>query len=176
MKPELKNSIHYIAKKAGKQSMHTIPPTYFNTIEDNVFTKISESSFSKEHGFSTPNYYFNTLENKILQKEKTSQKQGKYTVFKNNVLKYSVFATAACFILFFSIYNNFETNNNSININLLADNDIENWLEDNADHFTITLEDISFDENNFSLANIEEDSIEEYLQTTETLSILNEIN
>ncbi len=175
MKPELKNSIHYIAKKAGKQSMHTIPPTYFNTVEDNVFTKITESSFSKKHGFSTPNYYFNTLENKILQKEKTSQKQEKYIVFKNNVLKYSALATAACFILFFSIYNNFRVNN-TVDINLLADNDIENWLENNVDQFTITLEDISFDENNFSLADIEDDSIEDYLQNTETLSILNEIN
>lgn len=176
MKPELQNSIHYITKKVGKQSMHTIPPTYFNTIEDKVFIKIAESSFSKEHGFSTPNSYFNTLEKSILQKEKTSQKQGKYSVFKNNILKYSVLATAACFLLFFSIYNNFRTDNTSIDINLLADNDIEIWLENNADHFTIALEDISLDENNFSLTNIEDDSIEDYLQTTETLSILNEIN
>ena len=156
MNPNVQKSINYILKKTGKQSMHTVPSAYFDSLEDQICTKIVARSFSKEHGFSIPKYYSNTLENKVLQKIVVRRKQPPPLR-----LKYSLSLAAACLVLFFAIYNPFKTNN--LNFNSLADNEIENWLENNADRFLITDDDFSF-EDAFLLTSLEETTLEEYLQ------------
>jgi len=171
MNSALQNSVDYLLKKAGKNSGYNVPTSYFESFEEQLYLNVSEASFPKKHGYATPNNYFTSLENTTLKKITKPQKRGRRIELKKKLLTYSTLATAACLLLFFSFYN--AINTNSLHIDSLADTEIESWLENNLQDFSIAYEDIDIDETSFLLTTIEDSALEEYLNTTET--IINEL-
>ena len=75
MKKDLKNSIEFIYKKAGRNLYFSFPPNYFEDLDNAIFSKITTSKLSKKTGFKTHKSYFSDVENKILEKISKEQHQ-----------------------------------------------------------------------------------------------------
>ncbi|PQJ78806.1 hypothetical protein [Polaribacter porphyrae] len=175
MERELKNSANYIQEKAGKKTGFNTPSDYFDAIEQSVSSKLSEEQFNKEKAFEVPNNYFNNLESTILSKV-AIKKEPKVVSFKERILKIIPYAAAACIVLF--IGSNMLTFNKNTDI-LISDNEIEFWLETStihSDDIASVFEEDILEENDFSLTTIKDETIEDYINTIDNSSILNEIN
>lgn len=179
MENELKNSVQYINNKVGKKTGFSAPTNYFDTLEDSILTKLVEENFSNEKAFKVPENYFDDLENNVLQRIASEEKETKVISFKERVFKLIPIAAAASIILFIGL-NAFVFNTiDELTLDSLSNNDIEYWLDTNALHSTdiITVyEDDILEENDFLFTEIKDESIEDYLNTMDESSLLNELN
>ncbi|WP_298778067.1 hypothetical protein [uncultured Polaribacter sp.] len=179
MENELKSSIDYINKKTTKETGFSIPSNYLNNLEDTILLKISEENLSNNSGFKTPQNYFDTLEHAILSKVITSKKEPKVISFKERVFKIIPFAAAASIVLFISLNSFIFNTNDKLTFDSLNDTDIEYWLENNNINTMDISEIIAVDilkENDFSMANISDENIEEYINSIDDIIIIDEID
>jgi hypothetical protein len=179
MENEIKNSEDYINKKTGKNSGFSVPSNYFDNLEDAISLKIYEENLSINPGFTAPKDYFNTLEDSVLTKIKTPKKERRVVSFKERILKTIPYAAAACIVLFIGL-NSFSFNTNEeVTFDSLNDSDYEYWLDSN----TLNSSDVSnllssdiLEENDFSLTNIDDEIIEDYMYNIDNSSLINEID
>ena len=89
------------------------------------------------------------------------------------------FAAAASIILFIGLNTFVFNQNNEISIDNLTESDIEYWLNNSDMHdsdVALVLDDDILEENGFSLTNLKDENIEEYINSIDNSSLLNEIN
>jgi len=179
MNIELKNSEEFITNKVGKKTGFKVLENYFESLEDAIFTRLSEELFTKQTGFETPSNYFNNLEETILTKISSEEKVVKVIPLYTRIARFASIASAACVLLFvgFQLFSSSET----ISFDTLAFGDVENWVENNIvlidsyelnDAFKIS----DFDGNELLLSEISDETIENYLTNVDTSTLLNEID
>lgn len=178
MENETRNSEQFIKSTLGNKNPFATPDNYFDAIEDQFSAKLAEESFSKENPFKVSDKYFDSLEDTILAKVHSGKKEVKVISLKDRLLKAIPFAAAASIILFIGLNTfNFKTDNTA-SLDSLSDADIEYWLDSNTLHTTdiaSVLEDDLLDENAFYFTDIEDESIEDYINTDDNSYLLNEL-
>jgi len=179
MENELKNSVEYINNKVGKKTGFSAPTNYFDTLEDSILTKLAEENFGNKSAFKVPENYFDDLENNILQRISSEEKETKVISFKERIFKLIPIAAAASIILFIGL-NAFVFNTiDELTLDSLSNNDIEYWLDTNTIHSTdisTVYEDDILEENEFLFTEIKDESIEDYINSIDNTSLLNELN
>ncbi|SDR82256.1 hypothetical protein SAMN05216503_1051 [Polaribacter sp. KT25b] len=178
MEREIKNNVNYISKKTGKKTGFSTPTDYFNNLEDVIATKISEENLNKEIGFKVPDTYFNNLEDTILAKV-SSEKETKIISFKDRLLKMIPYAAAASIVLFIGLNSFVFNTDKELTLDSLTDTEIEYWLDANTlntNDISIVLEDDLLDENDFYFTTLNDETIEDYINSIDNIALLNEIN
>jgi hypothetical protein len=180
MEKKLNNSIEYITNKVGKETGFSIPRDYLDTIEDEFSLSLSEGKLKKESSFTFPENYFDKLEDKILDKVTNHQKTVKVISLREKIVRFTSIAAAACLFVFIGINSFSDATKSSFDIDSLADSDIEFWLENNTTTFTendvtLVFDETDFDETELISNNITDDHLEEYLNSIETSTLLNDI-
>lgn len=178
MEQKIKNSEAYLNSVLGKESGFSIPENYFNSVEKNIELKFSEEKLVKETGFKMPDSYFTNLEDSILAKVSSEEKETKIISFKERVLKLIPLAAAASVILFIGLNSFVFNKTDELTLDSLSDNDIEYWLDSktlNTIDIAIVLNDDLLAENDFSFTTLEDENIEDYMNSIDNTSILNEL-
>lgn len=177
MNEELKNSEQFIFEKAGKTSNFTAPNNYFDSVEDSFLLKLAEKNLPKNYGFNVPKNYFDEIENVVLSKVSHQKKETKLISFKEKILRIIPLAAAASILLFVGL-NSFVFNvEKKLTIDSISDADIENWITANNLHYNdvaLVLQEDILKDNEFSMANIKNETIEEYIISTDNTTLLNE--
>ncbi len=179
MENELKNSVQYINNKVGKKTGFSAPTNYFDNLQDSIQAKIAEESFSKKSAFKVPENYFDDLENNILGRISSEEKETKVISFKERVFKLIPIAAAASIILFIGLNSFVFNTSDELTLDSLSNNDIEYWLDTNTFHstdITTIYEDEILEENEFLFNELKDESIEDYINSIDDPSLLNELN
>lgn len=179
MKTDLKNSIDFLNKKTGRNSGFIVPSNYFSELDNDIFAKISTTSFSNETGFKTPDNYFNSLENKILDTILIEQKKPKVISLPRRVSKIAPYLAAASIALILTFNLLFFNKSNVFSFDSISEIDIENWIETNSfttNELATNLGDEILDLNDFSFADFKTETLDYYLTTIDTQELLNEID
>ncbi|MEE3999316.1 hypothetical protein V1T75_03110 [Tenacibaculum sp. FZY0031] len=176
MNEKIKHTINFINQKAGKNCSFSVPQNYFEEVEERINTSIFIDSLPKKKTFNTPDDYFDTIEAQIqsrLIKEQTTEP--KVISLRKRVLQYIPLAAAASVLLFIGI-NYFNTQ--KITFEDITTTDIESWYEngygdiDNSE-LAATLNTSELDED--ILASISDETLEDYLNSVDTPTLINEI-
>jgi len=183
-----------------KENGYQIPEGYFDSVEDDVFAKITSEKFPKQNGFSSPkdyldevemdlvkilkkdnyretgfdipNNFFEEIEDKVIRKLSDEKKIIKVVPFKSFILNRITPILAAASILLV-LYLTF--NNNSSNFDSIAATDIEKWI--NEDLITFDINEIAevYNDTEIDAQDIfAEDDLENYLYGTDIESLLYE--
>jgi hypothetical protein len=89
------------------------------------------------------------------------------------------YAAAASIVLFISLNSFVFTTDEELTINSLTDTEIEYWLDSNTlntNDISIVLEDELLKENDFYFTTIKDETIEDYINSIDSTTLLNEIN
>ena len=172
-----KHIINGLTSKQEGKSGFTTPKDYFENVENDFFTKLSENSLPNQTGFNTPESYFENLEDTILAKVELPKKEVKVISLKKKIFRIIPMVAAASIVLFIGL-NAFIFNKTEENpFDNLADSDVENWIsnhinliEDTDIAFTYT--DIDFDESELIPNSISNDELENYLSNQENISLI----
>lgn len=90
-------------KKENNIPNFKVPEGYFESFEEQLFSKISEEKFPKSTGFTIPQDYFENLEERVLN---TVEKPRKVIpLFPRKYFGYAA-AIAACLVIGFSFFTN----------------------------------------------------------------------
>lgn len=179
MENNIKNSEAYLNSVLGKKTGFSKPKNYFNSIEEVIEAKLFEEKLNNENGFKTPNSYFKGLEDDILAKVLSPKIETKVISLKERILKFIPIAAAASVLLFIGLNSFVFNTTEKLTINSLTDDDIEYWLDGNnlsSIDITAVLGDDIIDENDFYFANIDDENIEDYINSIDNTTILNELN
>jgi hypothetical protein len=116
-------------EKIPEKAGYSIPENYFDSIERNTFSKIDIKSPSKEHSFDVPKDYFNTIEDTVFKKiQQEDSIIPKVINLKSRLTK--VFAPLAVAASLLLLFTLYTTNTNeNYSLENLAVTDIENWIE-----------------------------------------------
>lgn len=127
------------------QNEFKIPKGYFETVEDAVFEKLSQSNLLNKEGFEIPKGYFETVEDTVFEKLNLSTKK------EVNVLslQYRILKYAAVAVIILMVGSQFFNKTN--HIDKLAINDIEHYLDENAETFDINTITENFDSDELDL-------------------------
>ncbi|KOY52942.1 hypothetical protein [Polaribacter dokdonensis] len=178
MENEIRNSENFINSKLRNKKPFSTPDNYFDSLEDRFSAKLAEDKFSKENPFKVSDTYFENLEDDIFAKIVSEKKEVKVISLKDRLFKVIPFAAAASVVLFLGLNTfNFSTENTA-SLDSLSDDDIEYWLDSNTLHtsdIASVLEEDILDENAFYFADIEDESIEDYINTDDNSYLLNEL-
>lgn len=179
MENKIKNSEEYLNSVLGKESGFSIPKNYFSTIEDAIEAKLIEEKFIKEKGFTLPDSYFKELENDILAKVSSTKKETKVISFKERILKFIPIAAAASVILFIGLNSFVFNKTEELTLDSLSDVDIEYWLDSNTlntNDVTVILQEDLLEGDDFYFATLEDENIEDYINSIDNVSIFEELN
>lgn len=179
MENEIKNSISFINEKTGGKSGFSAPSNYFNNLEEEIAIQIAQNNFEKEIAFKVPENYFNNLEDRILSETISEEKETKIISLRKRILKMVPYAAAASIALFLGLNTFVFNSNEQLSIDTLSDNDIEYWLDSNTlntSDIAAILEDEIIEDNEFSFTEIKDESIEDYINSIDNTSLLNELN
>lgn len=177
MKTNLKNSIKFINKKAGRNLGFTVPNNYFDDFDNAIFAKIDTDSFPNETGFKTPENYFSDVENRILKSISEQQNPSKIIDFKRRILRFVPYIAAASIALFITFNTLIFKNDNSLSFESISETDLENWLESNSfntSDIAAVLGDDFLEINDFSFAQLKTATLEDYLYSIDNQNLLNE--
>ncbi len=167
-------------EKFTREKGFSIPENYFSTIEDSIEAKLTEENFTKEKGFSIPDSYFKDLEDDILAKVTSTEKEAKVISFKDRILKLIPIAAAASVVLFIGLNSFvFNSTNKELTIDSLSDTDIEFWLDSNTlntNDITLALGDDILEDDDFYFSSLEDENIEDYINSIDNTSIFEELN
>ncbi len=169
MNKEIQNSEDYLKEITKSNSGFVTPNSYFSEVEEKLYLKAVEDSFSKTEGFGVPDTYFNSLEDVILSKIDATNKKVKVIPLRKKILRWIPAAAAAVIALFVTL-NFFDFIDNEI-----TDDEIINWFENDLtavsnEDFALAFEDS--DLNEISITTISENSIQEYLNNQDITSLL----
>ena len=181
MDDNIKNSEAYLNSFLEKENGFSVSKNYFETFEDAIEVKLLEDNFPKEQAFTPPHSYFKELENNILTKIKVSsiKKETKVISFKERVLKIIPVSVAASLILFIGLNSFVFNTDKKLTLDSLSETDIEYWLDDNvlnSNDIAAVLEEDILEENDFSYTVLQDDSIEDYINSIDNSYLLNELN
>ncbi|WP_299670873.1 hypothetical protein [uncultured Polaribacter sp.] len=180
MKNNIENSEEFLKSVLNKSTGFTTPKNYFSETEDRFSMFLMEDKLSNTKSFKTPDNYFDKLEDKILERT-FLKKETKVISLKDRLFKYIPITAAASVVLFLSInYFSISTTSNKVNFDAIAQADIENWIFDNStdlsdEDFVAVLNNEIVNENDFAFTSLENDIIEDYIISSENISLLNEI-
>jgi len=171
MDKELKNSIDFINQKVGKNTGFSTPSNYFKQLEESIEISLYTNDLPKNNAFKVPTDYFDTLENDILSKAK---EETKVTSIRKKIIQFIPYTAAASVLLFVGI-NYFNTNKTTFEDITIAD--IESWYENGygdteTEDLSIAFNDVNIEEDVLS---IDENQLEDYLNTIDSDDIINEI-
>lgn len=153
----------------------TTPDKYFTSVADDFFTRLTESTLPETSGHHVPNNYFDTLEDTIIAKLDVPHKPPKVISLRRRILQFIPAAAAASVLLFVGI-NYFS---GPITINDISATEIEAWYEngygdvDNSDFVNI-FDTTDFEEEDLLTINIDDNELENYLNTIDDSILLNE--
>lgn len=116
-------------KAFPKKVGYTIPENYFDTIESNVITKIDANEFRKQHNYDVPKDYFSTIEDNVFKKIQ-EEDTNKPKVINLRLRLIKVFAPIAVAASLLLLFTLYTNkNNDNFNFDSLAVTDVENWIE-----------------------------------------------
>lgn len=179
MEDKIKNSEEYLNSILGKESGFSLPKNYFSTTEDAIEAKLVEEKFTKEKGFTIPDSYFRELENDILAKVSPTKKETKVISFKERILKFIPIAAAASVILFIGLNSFVFNKTEELTLDSLSDVDFEYWLDSNTlntNDVTVILQEDLLDDDDFYFATLEDENIEDYINSIDNNSLFEELN
>ena len=179
MENEIKHSLNFISKKIGNKPGFSVPTNYFEGLEFDIESKISEQNFNKKTAFKIPEDYFNTVEDRILKDVIIHKKPVKVISLKDRILKAIPYAAAASIILFIGLNAFVFNSDNELTVDAISDNDIEYWLNENTAHtndIATFFEDDILQENTFSFTEIKDENIEDYINSIDNSYFFNELN
>ena len=179
MNKENLHSEQFIAKHASKKLPFSVPEEYFGDLENKIEQKILEKTFPKTTAFKVSDTYFKNLEDRINNKLPKNKKTPKVIRFKKYVLHKIPFAATAAILLFIGLITYNFKNNFGVGLDSLTESDFEYWLETNP----INTNDIAFvlelnilDETPFYFTQIEDESIEDFVNTNNNSFLINELD
>lgn len=175
---ETKNSEKFIKSTLGNKNPFTTPENYFENIEEDFATKLATNDFPKKNPFKVSEGYFDHLEDTIFSKIEAERKHVNLISLQQKLIKGIPFAAAAAILLFIG-FNSFQFNlKETMTLDSLSESDLEYWLDSNTLHesdIATVLEDDIIGENTFYFSEIEDESIEDYLNTDTNSYLLNEL-
>lgn len=176
MDKDLKHSIDFINNKAGKKTGFSLPENYFEEMEKAFFSSETTVVISKENTFKTPANYFDTVEENILTKLKAAPKEVKVISLYKRVLDFIPVAAAASVLLFIGLH--YITTSNKESFNTITQADIASWYENgygdtDTNELAIALESSDFEDN--ILPSMDAEHLEDYLNTIDNSTLINEI-
>ena len=180
MKNKTPNSESFLEEKTGIKTGFSSPTNYFDNLEEAISAKLIEEALPKAHGFKVSENYFTSLEDQIISKISSEEKSIKHTKvisLKDRLLKIIPIA-AASIVLFIGLNSYVFDTINSTSIDYISDNDMEYFLESNAVNtidFAAVFNDDIENESILSLTNIEDESIEDYMNSIDNTYLLNEL-
>ncbi|MEE9406581.1 MAG: hypothetical protein V3V28_00765 [Polaribacter sp.] len=181
METNIKNSENYLNSVSKKKSGFNAPENYFSDVEDRFSSFLYEDKIPKNITFKTPDAYFDNLENTVLNKALTTEKEVKVISLKQRILKLTPLAAAACIVFFLGLNSYVFNDTEDITFESLADNEIENWMNNNIsliseNDLAITYSELEFDESDMTPNSISSDELEDYLSNDGNISLILENN
>ena len=181
MDKKKQNSEAYLKSVFNKKTGFSTPNNYFEEVDNSFTTFLSEEKLPKNTAFKAPNNYFEGLEEAILLKVTSTEKEVKVISLKDRLLKIIPIAAAASVVLFLSLNSFLFQKTEEISFDSIAINDVEYWFNDaattiNTEDITTILTDEDLVDDNFSLAVINDDSLEDYFNSIDNSSLLEDLN
>jgi hypothetical protein len=179
MNRDLQNSEDYLKKRTQNEDGFSVPENYFDGVEDNVLSKMTDKDFPKDIAFITPDTYFNTFDEKLFAKIDFPKKEAKVISLKSRILKLIPAAAAASILLFIGL--NYSSTNEEISFETISSEELELWfIDSNSEEGSrdlLEFVDADFTENDIieDDTSINDDDILEYLNTINNASLLTEI-
>lgn len=179
MHKENSHSEQFIEKQVDKKLSFSVPDEYFEHLDKKIQQRVLEDKFPKKTAFKVSDTYFENLEDLIISKIPKRQETTKVVRVKKYLLKTIPFAAAAAILLYigFSSYN--LESSSVIDLDSLTESDFEYWLEANpiyTNDIAIVLEKNILDETPFYFTQIEDESIEEFVNTNSNSYLINELD
>ena len=173
-----KNSLDYIKSITQNKNGFSTPENYFDSVEDTVFSKIKEQSFSKENAFTAPKDYFEHFEDSLFEKINFPKKEVKVISLRSRLLKIIPAAAAASVLLFIGL--NYFSFSDTASFESISYEELENWLDEsyiNNASSTVNFVDADFKDSNVleEVSSIKDEDILEYLNTIDSATLLTEI-
>ncbi len=173
-----KNSLDYIKSITQNKNGFSTPENYFDSVEDTVFSKIKEQSFSKENAFTAPKDYFENFEDSLFEKINFPKKEVKVISLRARLLKVIPAAAAASVLLFIGL--NYFSFSDTASFESISSEELENWLDEsyiNNASSTVNFVDADFKDSNVleEVSSIKDEDILEYLNTIDSATLLTEI-
>ncbi len=173
-----KNSLDYIKSITQNKNGFSTPENYFDSVEDTVFSKIKEQSFSKENAFTAPKDYFEHFEDSLFEKINFPKKEVKVISLRSRLLKIIPAAAAASVLLFIGL--NYFSFSDTASFESISSEELENWLDEsyiNNASSTVNFVDADFKDSNVleEVSSIKDEDILEYLNTIDSATLLTEI-
>jgi len=173
-----KNSLDYIKSITQNKNGFSTPENYFDSVEDTVFSKIKEQSFSKENAFTAPKDYFEHFEDSLFEKINFPKKEVKVISLRSRLLKIIPGAAAASVLLFIGL--NYFSFSDTASFESISSEELENWLDEsyiNNASSTVNFVDADFKDSNVleEVSSIKDEDILEYLNTIDSATLLTEI-
>ncbi len=177
MNTKNKYSLDHIKSITQNESGFSTPENYFDSVEDAVFSKIKEQSFSKENAFTAPKNYFNNFEDSLFANLHFPKKEVKVISLKSRLLKIIPVAAAASVFLFIGL--NYFSSSGITSFESLSSEEIENWLDESYlnNSSLLNFVDADFKDSNVleEYTSIKDEDILEYLNTIDSSILLTEI-
>ncbi|WP_428740589.1 hypothetical protein [Tenacibaculum sp.] len=176
MKKDLKHTIDYLNQKVDKKTGFSAPEGYFDNVQESIYSSLFVDSLPKEKPFSTPDDYFTSVEKNILSKiEQKENTKVKVIPLRNRLFQYIPAAAAASVLLFIGI-NYFSSQKISFDDITIAD--VESWYDNgygntNTDELATVINPADIEED--ILSTISDENLEDYLNTIDNNTLLNEI-
>ena len=177
MNRDNKNINDYLNDISKDKNQFSIPENYFNSIEDNVLSKIIEEQLPGELNYNVPDDYFESFEATLFSNSEFSKKEIKVISLRSKILKFIPTAAAASMLLFVGL--NYFTLVNSSSDDSITSDDLELWMDENYNDYSNSIEfvdtDFTEDTRIEEETSIEDEDILEYLNTIDNSSLLTEI-
>ena len=154
-----------------KEGFH-VPENYFKGVDDQVFEILGKDVYAQQVDNSVPEGYFDTLEENVFKKLKEEKLiEPKVIPLRSKFIKILTPLAIAASLLLFFIVN---YNNNKFTMENVASSEIDSWIED--DLIVLDANQIAEVFSDVTLneeVNIEDAELLEYLNGTDIESILN---
>ncbi|PQJ23071.1 hypothetical protein [Tenacibaculum sp. SG-28] len=182
MNNELERSLQYIKSKTNRKTGFVLPDDYLKDFSDTLITH-KNKIISNNNPFQVPQDYFENFDEMLTEKiQKESTTKIKVIPLYKKVLKTIPSIAAAC-LLIFTIYTyNSSKNNLLFDIDTISQDELDALYENgnfNLDNDALSLAiseySINFDEEIASALNLNNESVETYLNSIDPNSILDEI-
>ncbi|MEX6625948.1 hypothetical protein [Tenacibaculum salmonis] len=181
MDKELKHTTDFINRKIGKKTGFSIPKNYFEEIDDTILSSIITDKLDKQEHFKTPSNYFDTVEDAILKqitiKTPKEIKKVKVISLYQKMLQFIPLTAAASVLLFVSLH--YLNTTKTYTFDDITATEISLWYENgygisNNEELGFVLDASVFDDTDI-LQSINNQNLEDYLNTIDNTTLLNEI-
>lgn len=179
MNKENSHNEQFIEKQVGKKLPFSVPDEYFEHLNKKIQQRVLEDKFPKKTAFKVSDTYFENLEDRIISKIPKRQETTKVVRLKKYLLKTIPFAAAAAILLYIELFSYTLESTSMNDLDLLTESDLEYWLEANpiyTNDIAIVLEKNILDETPFYFTQIEDESIEEFVNTNNNSYLINELD